>query len=211
MGCRSLAFLVSGNGTNLQAVMDAIEAGELHGSIAVVISDRPEAHALRRAYAGGIPTAVIERGHEPIEEYTAAVVRELKKYDPDLIVMAGFMRILGREFVSEFPKKIINTHPALLPCFGGRGFYGAMVHRAVISSGARFSGCTVHFVTEAVDAGPIIMQRIVPVEDGDTPETLADRLRPVENRTLVDAVKLVCSGAYSIRGNRVVRGQEGHQ
>ncbi len=210
MGCRSLAFLVSGAGTNLQAVMDAIDAGSLDCTIAVVLSDRHGAQALQRASSRGIPTVVVERRNETVDAYTASVVQELKKYNPDLIVMAGFMRILGKQFASEYPLKIINTHPSLLPSFGGKGFYGIRVHRAVLESGARFSGCTVHFVTEAVDSGPIIMQSTIPVEDNDTPESLAERLRPVEHSTLVESIRLVCSGKWSITGNRVLRDHSPH-
>ena len=184
-----LSVLVSGSGTTLQAIIDAIGRGELPCRIDVVVSDRPGAGALQRAEAVGIPTAVVDR-RAPRAEFSV----RLGEVIPDstrLVVLAGFLSIVGEPLLTRFRRSMINIHPSLLPDFGGRGMYGERVHRAVIASGAVRSGCTVHYVDAGTDTGEVILQRSVPVVAGDTPESLASRLRPVEHRAMCDAILTV--------------------
>ncbi len=202
---KRLAVLASGNGTNLQAIIDAIESGRLNAGIAVVISDKRDAYALKRAEKHGIKAICMSRTAENRETYFHDIIEILNSNAPDLIVLAGFMKILPDSFIERFENRIINIHPSLLPCFGGKGFYGNRVHKAVIGSGARVTGCTVHFASTEIDGGPIIEQRTLEVRDNDTPETLAERIHPVEHEALVDAIGLILSGKYSISGKRVAR------
>ena len=202
---KKLAVLASGNGTNLQAIINAIETGRLNARIALVISDRREAYALRRAEKHGIKAVCRPRTADNRETYFQEILELLESNAPDLIVLAGFMKILPDDFIDSFENMIINIHPSLLPCFGGKGFYGNKVHRSVLESGARITGCTVHFASTEIDGGPIIEQRTMEVRDNDTPETLAERIHPVEHEALVDAISLILSGNYSIAGKRVAR------
>jgi len=173
-----IAVLVSGGGTNLQALIDAEGAGILHsGSIELVISNKAGAFALQRAAKAGIDTLVIEKkscaDHAEFEE---KIVSALDEYGIDIIVLAGFMVILSESFTSRYPKRIINVHPSLIPSFCGEGFYGLRVHEAALSYGVKVTGATVHFVNEIPDGGEIIMQKAVEIEAGDTPETLQRRV-----------------------------------
>lgn len=202
---KKLAVLASGNGTNLQAVIDAIENGRIHAGICMVLSDRKDAYALSRARKHGIRTECRQRTQENRDSYFTEILGLLVSVDPDLIVLAGFMKILPDSFIKRFENRIINIHPSLLPCFGGKGYYGNKVHETVIESGARITGCTVHFVSTEVDGGPIIEQRALEVNDDDTPESLAERIHPLEHEALVDAIALIISGKYSIEGKRVAR------
>ncbi len=191
-----LAVLVSGEGTNLQAIIDAINSKVLKDvTIEYVISDNPEANALNRARKNGIHTILITKGNmkEILERHFELV---------DLIVLAGFMKILPPELIGDH--KIINVHPSLLPLFGGRGMFGLRVHRAVINSGMKVSGATVHFVTEDVDAGPIIMQECVQVTPHETPESLQEKVHEVEHRILVKSIEIIKQGQYKIEGKRVI-------
>ena len=131
------------------------------------------------------------------------VVKELKNHNVELVILAGYLKILTPKFIREYEDKIINVHPALLPSFGGKGFYGEHVHRAVIEAGCKISGCTVHFVREEIDKGPIIVQKCVNVLDNDTPETLAERILPYEHESIVEAIKIIEEGKYKIEGMRV--------
>ena len=181
-----LSVLVSGSGTTLQAIIDAVGRGELPCRFDVVVSDRPGVGALQRAEGAGIPTAVVDR-RAPRAEFSVrlgAVIPDSTR----LVVLAGFLSIVGEPLLTRFRRSMINIHPSLLPAFGGRGMYGEHVHRAVIASGAQRSGCTVHYVDAGTDTGEIILQRSVPVVAGDTPESLASRLRPVEHRAIRDAI-----------------------
>ena len=209
MGVR-VAVLVSGGGTNLQALIDSVRVSKYQSArvkrpkIVLVVSNNPDAYALVRARKAGIETLVLsEKKYRTRLDYAKALVRELKKKKIDLICLAGFMAILDPYFVRHFKNKILNIHPALLPSFGGEGMYGHHVHEAVLKSGAKFSGCTVHFVDEGCDTGPIILQRIVPVLDNDTPESLAKRILKFEHRIYPEAVKLVARGGLKIEGKRV--------
>ncbi len=167
-----VAVLVSGGGTNLQAILDASARGELpHAEIALVVSNRADAYALERAKAAGVPTKICLRPR--LEDKLLAALRE---YGIDLIVLAGFMTILSESFVKQFPERIINVHPALIPSFCGKGFYGLKVHEAALEYGVKVSGATVHFVNEVPDGVRIIAQKAVDVLEGDTPETLQRRI-----------------------------------
>ena len=174
-----IAVLVSGGGTNLQALIDAQRAGIIkHGEIAVVISGNPDAYALTRAENAGIPTAVVSKkllgGSQ--EAFEAGILAEIEKAGAELIVLAGFMSILSESFTSRFPRRILNVHPALIPSFCGKGFYGLHVHEAALAYGVKVTGATVHFVNEIPDGGEIILQKAVDILPGDTPETLQRRV-----------------------------------
>lgn len=198
----NIGVLVSGRGTNLQAIIDATETGKLKAKIAVVISNVNDAYALKRAEKHNIPALFIDHKSFPDREsFDRAVAKEFKKYKVDLVLLAGFMRILSPYFVEEYRNRIMNIHPALLPAF--KGLYGEKVHKAVLESGTKFSGPTVHFVTEDVDGGPIILQKVVPVIDGDTPESLAKRVLEKEHEAYPEAVRLFIEGKLKIEKKRV--------
>lgn len=201
----NIAVLVSGGGTNLQALIDAQNRGEIiNGRITCVISSKPGVYALERAEKADIQTAVIARSEYPdIRSYTAAVTKELQSRKADLVVYAGFMTILDEQIVKAFPGKMMNVHPALIPSFCGKGFYGLHVHEAALEKGVKLTGATVHFVTEECDGGPIILQKAVPVLNGDTPESLQKRvMQECEWKILPEAVSLFCQGRIRIIGNK---------
>lgn len=171
------AVLVSGGGTNLQAIIDAAANGIIRSAqIVRVISNKPGAYALERAAAAGIGTAVVESAGKSREDFEAELLSAIEKCGAELIVLAGFMRVLSADFVSRFPRRMINIHPSLIPSFCGDGFYGLHVHEAALKRGVKVTGATVHYVNEITDGGEIIMQRAVEVEDGDTPEILQKRV-----------------------------------
>ena len=171
------AVLVSGGGTNLQALIDAKAAGKLpHVEFVSVIASRPDAYALTRAENAGIPACVAQRKGKTQEAFEAEILDELKKKQVQLIILAGFMSILSEDFVKRYPRRILNVHPALLPAFGGKGFYGLHVHEAALARGVKVTGATVHYVNEIADGGEIILQKAVNVEPGDTPEILQRRV-----------------------------------
>ena len=171
------AVLVSGGGTNLQALLDAKKAGKLpHVEFVSVISSRPGAYALKRAESAGVPACVAERKGVSQEEFERKILTYLEEAEAQLIVLAGFMSILSPGFVARYPRRILNVHPALLPAFGGKGFYGLRVHEAALARGVKVTGATVHYVNEIADGGEIILQRAVPVLPGDTPEILQRRV-----------------------------------
>ena len=197
-----IAVLVSGGGTNLQALIDAQKAGIIdHGEIAVVISGNPDAYALTRAENAGIPTAVVSKkllgGSQ--EAFEAGILAEIEKAGAELIVLAGFMSILSESFTSRFPRRILNVHPALIPSFCGKGFYGLHVHEAALAYGVKVTGATVHFVNEIPDGGEIILQKAVDILPGDTPETLQRRvMEEAEWKILPAAVELVSHDLLAI-------------
>ena len=171
-----IAVLVSGGGTNLQALIDAEKSGIIKsGSIALVLSNKADAYALERARLAGIETATVLRS-EWGEGFEEKIIETLDEAGIDLIVLAGFMSILSERFTSHYPERIINVHPSLIPAFCGKGFYGLRVHEAALAYGVKVSGATVHFVNEIPDGGKIIMQRAVEVKEGDTPEILQRRI-----------------------------------
>jgi len=200
--------LVSGGGTNLQALLDAQKngafgSGDSGGKIVLVVSDNPEAYALERAKAAGV-TAVVEGSDRGIpkderrQELSDRILRLAETYKIDLIVLAGFLSILKGEIVRRYSGRIINLHPSLLPKFGGDGMYGGRVHRAVLDAGEKESGCTVHLVDAGVDTGPILLQRKVPVLSGDTPDTLAERIHAEEHIAIVEAVEIMLKRIINI-------------
>ena len=202
---KNIAVLVSGGGTNLQALIDAQKDGIIKsGKITCVISSNPDAYALERARNNNIDTAVIRRkDFETFLEYDLALTELLKSKGADLVVLAGFMTILGHQVISEFENRMINIHPALIPSFCGEGYYGLKVHKAVLEKGVKLSGATTHFVTEECDAGPIIMQRAVEVHNDDTPETLQRRIMEnVEWKILPISVELFCSDKIKVKDNK---------
>mgnify|MGYP000909575976 CR=1 FL=1 len=195
-----LAVLISGRGSNLQALIDAIEIGKLDAKIVLVISDRPGAWGLSRAEKAGIPTKVIPwEGEDGRTAYFEKMVGILHEAQVDLVILAGFMRLLSANLIKAFPHQIINIHPSLLPAFPGLG-----AQRQALEYGVKVSGCTVHFVDEGLDTGPIIVQRAVPVCDSDTEETLSDRILAQEHEALPEAVALVLNREWQIRGRRVI-------
>jgi len=201
----NIAVLVSGGGTNLQALIDAQKRGEIkNGKITCVIASKEEAYALERAKSNGIKTMVIPRKEfADIQSYTKAVTDALLAEQADLVVYAGFMTILDEQIVQAFPYKMMNVHPALIPSFCGKGFYGLHVHEAVLESGVKLTGATVHFVTEECDGGPIILQKAVDVENGDTPEILQKRvMEQCEWKILPRAVSLFCEGRIKVINNK---------
>ncbi len=203
---KNIIVLVSGGGTNLQALIDAQARGELGcGRITCVISSRPDAFALVRAKNAGIPTRVLRRKDFPdTEQYSTAMLEAFYEEYADLIVQAGFMTILDEKVCRAYPNKIINVHPALIPSFCGKGFYGLHVHEAALAKGVKVTGATVHFVTEVCDGGPIILQKAVNVEQGDTPETLQKRvMEQAEWKILPEAVRLFCEDKLTVKDNLV--------
>lgn len=201
---KRIGVLVSGSGSNLQALIDATENDTIQAEIAVVISNKPGVYALERADKHKIPSLVIDhRQYSASVDFSKAIKQSLQDYQVDLVCLAGFLRILDRELIEAFLYRILNIHPALLPAFGGKGMYGHYVHEAVIASGAKFSGATVHFVTPETDVGPIITQGMVEVDDDDNPETLAAKVLKVEHQIYPQAVKLVVEDKITIDGLRV--------
>lgn len=201
-----IAVLVSGGGTNLQALIDAQGRGEIpDGQIAAVISSSPDAFALERAKKAGIPGYVINRkDFASNQAMTVALTQQLKELDIGLVVLAGFMYILTPELIDAYPNAILNVHPALIPSFCGEGFYGLHVHEAALSYGVKVTGATVHFVSEDCDGGPIVLQQAVPIEEGDTAEVLQRRvMEQAEWKILPRAVALFCAKKLRVEGRIV--------
>ena len=196
---KKLGVLLSGRGSNFEAIARNIARGKLEAEIAVVISNRPEAHGLEIARSFGIRAVCIPSKGLEREAYDRLVVAELHKAEVDLVCLAGFMRILSPYFIREFPMRILNIHPSLLPAFPGLDAQ----HQAV-EYGVKISGCTVHFVDEDLDHGPIILQAAVPVLDADDGESLAARILQEEHRIYTEAIRIVLSGKFRIRGRRVI-------
>ena len=197
-------MLVSGAGTTLQGLIDACARGEVPAQIVLVASDVPDAFAVDRARRAGIPTVALDRRtYASAAAFEAALRDALRAARAELVCLAGFLRILSPAFVDAFAGRIMNIHPSLLPAFGGKGMYGDRVHEAVLRSGVRVTGCTVHFVTAVPDAGPIVAQATVPVEDDDIAADLSARVRREELRLYPRAVRLFAEGRLRIEGNRV--------
>ncbi|MFQ5900544.1 MAG: phosphoribosylglycinamide formyltransferase [Thermodesulfobacteriota bacterium] len=194
-----VGVLVSGRGSNLQAIIEAVEEGNIPAEIRVVISNNPDARALERAERYGIPAEVVsDKEFLSKVEYDKRLVDILKDKGVELVALAGFMRILTRDFISTFPQRIINIHPSLLPAFPGLN-----VQKKAIEYGVKFSGCTVHFVDEGIDTGPIIIQAAVPVHDDDTEETLSERILREEHRIYPQAIQLIAEERLEVVGRRV--------
>ena len=195
-----IGVLASGRGTNLQAIIDSKEKGALNISIGVVISDKPSAKALEIAKEYEIPAICVDRKQcDSQKDFEEKIVSELKKHNVSLVVLAGFMRILSPYFVQEFKEKIINIHPSLLPSFPGKN-----AHEQVIAYGAKVSGCTIHFVDEGMDSGPIILQEAIPVLDNDTEDSLAKRILYLEHTLYPKAISLVLEDRLKIVGRKVI-------
>ena len=202
---KNIVVLVSGGGTNLQALIDAQNRGEIKaGSITCVISSNPNAYALTRASENGIETAVIRRrDFDAFDDYDAALTKLLREKKADLVVLAGFMTILGSQVIRAFENRIINIHPALIPSFCGEGYYGLRVHEEALKKGVKVTGATAHFVNEICDGGPIIIQKAVEVQNGDTPEILQKRvMEQAEWKILPKAVALFCEDKIKVNGNK---------
>jgi len=195
-----LGILLSGRGSNFEAIATNIESGALDASIAVVIANRPEARGLEIARDRGLNAVCLPSKGLDREAYDRQVIAELRRNAVDLVCLAGYMRLLSATFIREFPNRILNIHPSLLPAFPGLD-----AQRQALDHGVRISGCTVHFVDEDLDAGPIIIQSAVPVKDDDTVDTLSARILAEEHRICSEAIRRVLSGRYRISGRRVIR------
>jgi phosphoribosylglycinamide formyltransferase-1 len=197
---KRLGVLLSGRGSNFEALAQSVSAGRIpNAEIAIVLSNRESAAGIERASERGLATRVIPSKGQEREAYDKLVVAELQQRGVDLVCLAGYMRLLSPHFIRAFPQRIVNIHPSLLPAFPG-----LEAQRQALEHGAKFSGCTVHFVDENLDAGPIILQAVVPIEDTDTPETLSERILREEHRIYSEAVSIVIEGRYRIEGRRVL-------
>lgn len=202
---KNIVVLVSGGGTNLQALIDAQSRGEIkNGKISCVISSNPKAYALERAKNNGIDTSVIKRkDYDAFEDYDIALTNLIKSKNADLVVLAGFMTILGKNVINTFENRIINIHPSLIPSFCGEGFYGLHVHEEALARGVKVTGATAHFVNEVCDGGPIIIQKAVEIKNGDTPEILQKRvMEQAEWKILPKAVSLFCDDKIKVIGSK---------
>ena len=207
---KKIAVLVSGGGTNLQALIDAQGRGELGcGEITLVIASKPGVYALERAKNAGIEGRVLARkDYESIADYSKALAYEMTEAGIDLVVLAGFLTIIDEQVYNAFPNRILNVHPALIPSFCGKGYYGLHVHEAALEKGVKVSGATVHIVTPECDAGPIVLQKAVEVKEDDTPETLQRRImEEAEWKILPKAVGLFCDGKITVKDNKVYIGE----
>jgi phosphoribosylglycinamide formyltransferase 1 len=202
----NIGVLVSGGGSNLQAIIDKLESGYIkNAKIVTVVSSKPDVYALQRAKKYGIGSTCISRkAFKNMDEYDEALIKHFQENKIDLVVMAGFLSILGERFVKNYTNRVINIHPSLIPAFCGKGFYGIIPHKHVLDSGVKVTGATVHFVELEADAGPIILQKAVYVEDNDTPETLQTRvMEQAEWEILPKAIKLFAENRLVIEGKRV--------
>ncbi|MET0622105.1 MAG: phosphoribosylglycinamide formyltransferase [Pyrinomonadaceae bacterium] len=196
-----VGILISGRGSNMEALAEAVGEGRVPGAeIAVVVSDRPSAAGRRRAQDRGLKTALVERKGRTRDEHEREIISVLRGHEVELVCLAGYMRLLSPCFVEEFRGRVLNIHPSLLPAFPGLD-----AQRQAVEHGVKVSGCTVHFVDETLDGGPIVTQRAVPVLDSDTPETLSARILREEHKAYPEALALVCSGRYEVTGRRVVK------
>ena len=200
-----IGVLVSGGGTNLQALIDNIDNGNIRGEITVVIANRKNAYGLERAKNKGIPSVYIDRKKfENDIDYDREIIRILDEHNVELVVLAGYLKILSEELINKFRNRIINIHPSLIPSFCGKGFYGEKVHKAVLEYGVKITGATVHFVDYETDSGPIILQYTAVVNDNDTVESLQKRVLDIEHKALTEAVKLFCEGRLNVEGRNVL-------
>ncbi len=201
----NIAVFASGRGSNLMAILNAIKEGKLNAKVSVVISNNSNAGALTIAKENGIDALHISRKQfSSDEDYVKKILSELRARNVELIVLAGYMKKIPPEIIREYPNKILNIHPALLPAFGGLGMYGMNVHKAVIDYGVKITGVTVHIVDEEYDHGPIVMQKAIEVKDDDTPETLAERVLKIEHEIYPEAIKLFVEGKVIVSGRKVM-------
>ena len=204
MSRTKIGVLISGGGTNLQAIIDNLQQGNINGEIGLIISNKNGAYGLERGKKSGIESMFINPlDHRDFQSYNDKLIEEFKKRDIELIVLAGYLKILSQDFVSEYKNRIINIHPSLIPSFCGKGYYGIKVHEAAINYGVKISGATVHFVDENADTGPIILQEVVKVYEDDTVDSLQKRVLEIEHKILVEAVRLYCDKKLRIEGRLV--------
>ncbi len=199
-----VAVMASGGGTDFQSIIDASESGEIDADVKLLITNNPDAYCVERAKEHDIDNRIIAHRGKEREEHEKEIIEVLDEYDPDLIVLAGYMRILTDEFVDRYHGKLINIHPALLPLFGGEGMYGEKVHQAVLDAGMKRTGCSVHFVTSEVDGGPIIDQRCVPVKKDDDAHSLAERVKKKEHELLPSVVGAFADDRIKIKDGKAV-------
>lgn len=205
MSSVNIGVLISGGGTNLQSIIDNIKDENINGEIKLIISNRKEAYGLTRGKNVGIDSIYVDRKlFSNDEEYNLELIKEFKERNVELIVLAGYLKVLSKAFIQEFRGRIINIHPSLIPSFCGKGYYGERVHQGVLDYGVKITGATVHFVDEGTDTGPIILQDIVYVDSEDTVDTLKEKVLKVEHKLLVQAVKLYCEGGLTIEGRKVI-------
>ncbi|MFO0950944.1 MAG: phosphoribosylglycinamide formyltransferase [Isosphaeraceae bacterium] len=196
-----LAVCVSGGGTTLQNLIDLIRAKRLRAQIVQVVASRPRIGAIDRAVAAQIPLALANRAAKSLGDFSRSVFDPIRHNKADLVVLGGFLSLV--EIPPDYAGKVLNVHPSLIPAFSGKGFHGSAVHKAVVESGVKVSGCTVHFADAQYDNGPIVLQRTVPVQDDDTPETLAARVFQAECQALPEAISLYADGRLRVEGRRV--------
>lgn len=199
----NLAVLISGSGTTLQNLIDKIDDKTLNARIRIVISSSPDAYGIKRAEQNNIPVAIVQhKGYYNSEIFSNTIIKEIEKYPVDLIILAGFLHLF--KIPDKYAGKAMNIHPGLIPAFCGKGYYGHHVHKAVIESGVKVSGCTVHFVDNEYDCGPIIIQRVAQVHEDDSPETLAQRVFKEECIAYTEAINLFAEGRLKIEGRKVM-------
>lgn len=199
-----IGVLISGSGTNLQALIDNTRLGNINGEIKLIISNKKDAYGLERGKLAGIETMYINpKEYSDLTQYDGKLIDEFKQRGVELVVLAGYLKVLSKNFIEAFKDRIINIHPSLIPSFCGKNFYGTKVHEEVLKYGVKYTGATVHFVDEGTDTGPIILQEIVKVEDVDTVETLQKKVLNIEHKILVDAVKLFCDNRLSLEDRLV--------
>lgn len=204
----NIGVLISGSGTNLQAIIDSVENGYINGKISIVISNKEDAYGLKRAEKHGIEALYLDRKlFKNEKEYNREIIDVMKSRNVELIVLAGYLRVLSSEFINEFHMRIINIHPSLIPSFSGKGYYGERVHNEVLSRGLKITGATVHFVDEGTDTGPIILQDFVRVEDNDDLNILKDKVLQIEHKILIEAIKLYSEDKLIIKHGKVSKGK----
>lgn len=198
-----IGVLISGNGTNLQAIIDAVNSGYIDGEIKLIVSNKEDAYGLTRGRKAGIESICIKPDDCDDVTYCQKLIEEMDSRDIDLIVLAGFLKILSEEFIYKYRNRIINIHPSLIPSFCGKGYYGEKVHREVLNYGVKYTGATVHFVDEKADNGPIVLQKTVAVDEQETIDTLKEKVLKVEHEILVKAIKLYCENRLILDGRKV--------
>ncbi|MDP3386994.1 MAG: phosphoribosylglycinamide formyltransferase [Eubacteriales bacterium] len=198
-----VAVLISGSGSNLQAIIDKIEKNEINGELVVVISNKENAYGLERAKNHNIEGLLIDSKTVDHHEYNRLILSAVKERNIELVVLAGYLRILDKEFIEAYKDRIINIHPSLIPSFCGKGFYGLKVHQSAVEYGVKISGATVHFVDEKADNGPIILQKAISLDFDDTAESLQRKILAVEHELLPEAVKLFCEKKLKVIGRKV--------
>lgn len=196
-----IGVLISGGGTNLQALIDNINEGNIDGKIELIVSNKKDAYGLIRGKLAGIETLYLDpKVYATSEEYNLKLIEEFIKRQIDLVVLAGYLKILSEDFIKTFKNRIINIHPSLIPSFCGDGYYGERVHQAVLDYGCKYTGATVHFVDEGTDTGPIILQEVVKVEEDDDVDTLKEKVLKIEHKLLCQAVRLFCQDRIILKG-----------